>query len=473
MNHPHRVPAVVGIVLVLVAAWVIDNRVSRPATQVSTEVQTPMGGRSGARSSAWFCTGATATTDGAANGSIVVANAGKRRLTGTVTVIPTEGDSREVPLSVAATGRTVVRLTDVLTAPYASALVELDGGEAVVELAGTGPLGDTSTACASSASTTWYFAEGVTTRDAVEVISLFNPFPEDAVVDLVFTTEEGEVTPQALTGLSVEGRGMFAVSVGDHVQRRESVSVHISARAGRLVASRLQTFDGSAGRKGVSLGLGAAAPGDVWYFPEGFLAEGLTERFQLFNPGTQEARTSVELLLEQGQAEPIVLTVPAESRVTLLANDEARIPKGVAHAVTVRSTNGVPVVAERTIDAVSPAPRTGLSITVGARILAERWVIASGQADDTTEEWLVIQNPGGRPLRVTVTLLDDGVAVVPPSLGSVDVAARSRRGIRLNDFVRKGPTALLVTATEPFVVERDAYKVRSAGVAMSPGIPLR
>jgi len=473
VNRPHRLPAVVAIVVVLAGAWVVDSRIDRPSAAVATDVQTPMGGRPGARSSAWFCTGATATTDGAATGTIVVANAGARRLTGTATVIPSEGDAKQVNLSVAPSGRSTLRLQEVVTAPYASALVELDGGEAVVELAASGPLGETATACASSASTTWYFAEGVTTRDAVEVISLFNPFPEDAIVDLVFITEEGEVTPQALTGLSVRGRGMHAVNVGEHVQRRVQVSAQITARAGRLVASRLQTFDGSDGRKGLSLALGAATPGDVWYFPEGFLAEGLTERFQLYNPGRDEARTSLEVSLEQGSAEPIILTVPGQSRVTLVANDEARIPKGVAHAVTVRSTNGVPVVVERTIDAVSPASRTGLAITGGARVAAERWVVAAGQADDGTEEWLVVQNPGDRPLRVSVTLLDDGIAVVPPGLASIDVAPRSRRGIRLNDSVRKGPTSLLIAGQAPFVVERDTYKGRNLGTVMSPAIPLR
>ncbi len=474
MSQTPRAPAIAFIVLVLAAAWLVDTRVERPAAEVSTEVQTPMGARPGARSSAWFCTGATAGgDDAAANGTVVVANAGNRRLSGTVTVVPSGGDPRQVPLSVAATGRTAVRLADVVSAPYASALVELDGGEAVVELATTGPLGESATACASSASTTWYFAEGVTTRDATEVIALFNPFPEDAVVDLVFFTEEGEVTPQALTGLSVKGRGTTAVNVGDHVQRREAVSARISARAGRLVAARVQSFDGSAGRKGVSVSLGAAAPGDVWYFPEGFLAEGVTERFQVFNPGEEEARASVELALEQGQAEPIQLTVPAGTRVTLDANEEARIPRGVAHAVTIRSVNGVPVVAERTVEATAPSPRAGVAITAGARVTARRWVVAAGQVDDATEEWLVLYNPGPSPVRLTVTLLDDGVAVIPPGLGAVDVPARGRRGIRLNDMVRRGPTSLLIAGPSPVVVERDAYRTRGPGMTMGPAIPLR
>ncbi|MEW6154866.1 MAG: DUF5719 family protein [Actinomycetota bacterium] len=467
-----RGPAIGVIALVLVGAWAVDATVDRPAPTVTERVQTPMGARSGARSSAWFCAGATAEEGGEADGTVVVANAGRQPLTGTVTVMPEEGEPRQVGLSVPASGHQSVRLRDVLTAPYASALVELDGGEAVVELAATGPLGRSVTPCASSASTTWYFAEGVTTRDAREVITLFNPFPEDAVVDLVFNTEEGEVTPQALTGLSVKGRAMTAVTVGDHVQRRLAVAARISARAGRLVAARLQTFDGSEGRRGMSVGLGAAAPGDVWYFPEGFLTDGLTERFQIFNPGSEEAEVAVNLALEQGQAEPIVLTVPPESRVTLAANDEARIPKNVAHAVTVRSTNGVPVVVERTIDAVAPAARSGVSIIIGARAPATRWVVAAAQSDDTTEAWLVVHNPGASATRVTVALLD-GSASVPPGLAAIEVGARARRAIKLTGTVRPGPVPVLVTATQPVVVERDLYAIGSLGTAMSPAVPLR
>jgi hypothetical protein len=464
---------VAAIVLVLVGAAVVDGRVGRPSEEVATEVQTPMAARPGARSSAFFCTGATATSEGAANGTVVVANAGTNAIGGTVTAFPSDGEAKEVGIRVPAAGRAAVRLADVVTAPYASALVELDGGQAVVELTASGPLGESISPCASAASTRWYFAEGITTKDAVETITLFNPFPEDAVVDMVFNTEEGEVTPQALTGLSVRGRGMAAIDVGQHVQRREAVAARITARVGRLVAGRLQTFDGSVARKGMSVQLGSAAPGDLWYFPEGFLADGLTERFQLFNPNRDEARVQVELTLEEGTAEPIVLTVPGESRVTLSANDEARIPKNVPHAITVRSTNGIGVVVERTIDAASPSTRSGLAITLGGRVATLEAVVAAGQLDESTDQWVIVQNVSTRPARVTLTLLDEGVRVTPTGFDRIDLAPRQRRAIRLADAVRRGPTPLVVSSTTPVVVERDLYKLRAPGTAMSVAIPLR
>ena len=473
MTSPRRAPAVAAILLVLVGAALVDDRVERPVRQVVAEVQTPMGARPDARSSAFFCTGATASEEGAANGTVVVANAGDRPVTGTVTVIPSEGDPKEVGVRVPASGRAAVSLPEVVSAPYVSAMVELDGGQSVVELAASGPLGESISPCASAASTRWYFAEGVTTRDAAEILTLFNPFPEDAVVDMVFNTEEGEVTPQALTGLSVRGRGMAVINVGDHVQRREAVAARVSARVGRLVASRLQTFDGSGARKGMSVHLGSAAPADLWYFPEGFLGDGLTERFQLFNPSRDEARVEVELTLEEGSAEPIVLTVPGESRLTVSANDEPRIPKNVPHAVTVRSVNGVGVLAERTIDATSPSNRSGLAITAGGRVATRQALVAAGQVDESTDQWVVVHNVGPRPARVSITLLEDGTRLTPPRLDGIEVAPRQRRAIRLSDAVRRGPTSLLVSSTEPVVAERDLYKLRAPGTAMSVAIPLR
>lgn len=472
MSRTRRAPAVAAIVLVLAAAWTIDRQVGLPRPEVSADLQTPIGGRASSQSSAWFCTGTTAASDGAANGTVVIANGGKRTLTGAVTVVPSEGGPKQVGVSVIAASQTSLRLTDVLTAPYASAVVELDGGEAVVELTAAGELGETVTPCASNAATSWFFAEGVTTKDATEVVSLFNPFPEDAVVDMVFTTEEGQVTPQALTGLSVPGRGLTAVNLGDHVQRREAVSTSITVRTGRLVAARLQTFDGSQARKGMAVTLGAPGPGDVWYFPQGFIAEGLTERFQVFNPHPDEARVKLELSLDQGAAEPIELTIAPESRVTLNAGDEARIPKSVAHSVIVRSVNGVTVVAERTTEGVSPSPHAGVSITLGARLPSLRAMVAAGQVDDSTDEWMVVQNPGDRPAAVTVTVLDNGTPSVPPALNQFTVKARGQVTLRLGDLVRRGPTPLLITADQRVVIERDFYRPK-LGMAMSMGVPLR
>jgi hypothetical protein len=366
-----------------------------------------------------------------------------------------------------------VRLADLATSPFASALVELDGGEAVAEIATTGTLGDSVASCASSASSSWFFAEGVTTRDAGEVLLALNPFPDDAVVDVVFSTEEGTVSPQALTGLLVRGQALTAINVGDFVQRRESVSASLVARTGRLVVSRVQTFDGSAGRKGVSVGLGAAAPGPIWYFPEGLVADGLNERYLVYNPGTTEAQVELSLALDSGEAEPLRLTIPRESRLAVNASEESRIPKNVPHAVTVRSVEGPDVVVERAVDGAAPSARTGVSIALGARLPALRWATAAGAADDNNDQWVIVQNPGTQPARVTLNLLADGSATPVGSFTSVEVLPGQRRALHVNDALKRPAVPLLLTSTREVIVERAVYRVKAPGLAMSPAIPLR
>ena len=474
MTRTRRAPALAVLAAILVVGGIADRRARTGGEQEATTVsaQVPVAAPASAGSSAWYCPGAPATGP-QGESSVVVANAGNRRLTGSVTVYPDRGESRRTPISVGAAGRASVRLADVVSAPFAAALVELDGGEAVAEVVNGGTLGEGVSPCASSASSSWYFAEGVTTRDASEVLLALNPFPDDAVVDVVFSTEEGIVTPQALTGLLVRGQALTSINVGDFVQRREAVSASLTARTGRLVVGRVQVFDGSMGRKGASVTLGAAALGPVWYFPEGMVADGQSERFHIYNPSRAEAQVEVAIDLETGEAEPLRLTVPRESRLTVVAADESRIPKGVPHSVTVRTTEGPDVVVERTVDGASPSTRTGLSIMLGARLPALRWATAAGAADDTTDHWVVVQNPGDRTARVTLNLLGEGTPAPIGSLTQLEVAPGHRRAIHLNGSIRRQAVPLLVTATEPVLVERDLYRLKAPGLGMSMAIPLR
>jgi len=469
-----RIPILVVFALILVGAAVVDRQANpSPAAEADTlRLKVPAAAKASAGSSAWYCAGATAGANSLADGYVIVANSSSKALTGTMTVIPLAGESKGAPFQVAASSHVALHIADVLTAPFASAIVELDGGGVTVELSTTGPLGDSATPCASSGSSQWYFAEGSTTKDASETLLLFNPFPDDAVVNVVFSTDEGQVVPQALTGLSIRGQGMVAIGVGDHVQRRAAIATSITAQRGRLVAARLQTFDGTAGRKGISVALGSPVAAETWYFPEGKVTEGLVERFQLYNPSRQEAAVELHLTLDQGQAEPIIVAIPAESRVTVTANEEARIPKDVAHAVTARSVNGVGIVVERTIDAAPASHRNGLSVMPGALVAANRSAFAAGQSDDQVDEWIVIQNPGNRSATVSLTVLAGGMPTTDPSLQNIEIPAGQRRAVHLTEVIKLQATPLVIESSVPIVVERDLFRTKGFGTAMTTSIPL-
>ncbi|MBV8303671.1 MAG: hypothetical protein JOZ04_05640 [Acidimicrobiia bacterium] len=467
-----RWPALLVLLVLLVAAGFVDHSFSRPTAAVGTAAAgMPVAPPAGALSSTWYCAGGTADPNGTADMSVAVANDGDDTRTGTITFTPSQGDPKSVAVSIPAASRAVFRAQDAVKAPYVAATVELDGGAAAAEVGVGGTLGASVAGCASSASENWYFAEGVTTKDAGETLFLYNPFPEDAIVDLTFSTEDGQSAPQELQGLAIHGRGLLPINVGDYVHRRAQVSTQIATRVGRIVVSRLQTFDGTAGRKGQSLALGAPARSRTWYFPEGIVSNGITERYQLFNPSDREVRAELNLALEQGAAEPIDVTVPAQARVTVSANDEKRIPRQVAHAVTVTAEDPGLVV-ERAIDAAPPAPRAGFSSIVGATTTHDHWLLAVGEADEGWDEWVVVQNPGQRSVTFSVTALADGQRVGVDGAQDVEVPAGQRLAIRLGDHIKRQDLPIAVDATGLVAVERDMYPTKGLSLIMGIGIPL-
>jgi hypothetical protein len=467
-----RAPALLVLLAVIVAAGFVDHSFHRPRSVVrAAGGSMPVAPPANALSSTWYCAGGSSVPGGGADMSVAIVNAGTDARTGTVTFIPNQGDAKAVPITVPPASRAVFRAQDAVKAPLAAATVELDGGAVAADVGIGGPLGESATQCASSASDHWYFAEGATTKDAGETLFLFNPFPEDAIVDLTFSTEDGRSAPQGLQGLAVRGRGLVGVNVGDFVHRRQAVSSEVATRVGRIVVSRLQTFDGTAGRKGQSLALGAPARSRTWYFPEGIVSGGITERYQLYNPADREVRAELNLSLEQGAAEPIDVTVPAQARITVTANNEQRIPRQVAHAVTVTSEDPG-LVAERAIDAASPAPRAGFNSIVGAPALYDRWLFAVGEADEVWDEWVVVQNPGSRAITFSITALAGGQRVGIDGLQDLEVAPGQRRAVRLGEHIKRADLPVVVDATGPVAVERDLYRAKGLALMMAIGTPL-
>ncbi|MBN2622472.1 MAG: hypothetical protein JXA83_03835, partial [Acidimicrobiales bacterium] len=288
-----RLPALVLIAGAVAAAVAVDEARggphddARPPT-AGMRPDTIMPASPPARlgSSTWYCAAGTAEADGMADHTVVMANPTDEDLRAKVTVSTgavtgrapaggTASDERAGDRPVVATVRlpageqVALRLGDVVEAPLAAALVEVDGGDVAVEHRVTGPHGTDVAPCATTAASTWHFAWGSTTRDAREVVVLYNPFPSSATVDAVFTTEDGWREPVRLQGLPVPGGSVVGVEVGDDVTRSAQVSATFEARSGRVVVERLQQYDGSLGVRGLSLALGAPAPQHTWVFADG------------------------------------------------------------------------------------------------------------------------------------------------------------------------------------------------------------
>jgi len=492
-------------------------------------------------SSTWYCAAGTAVDGGMADHSMAIVNPGADDVAATVTVHvgTVAGAGAEVPaarrpaphterVEVPAGGRADVRLGDLVEAPLASAVVEVEGGEVVVEHRVHGEHGEDVGPCSTFAADTWHFAWGSTTRDAREVVVLFNPFPSAATVDGVFATEDGPREPVRLQGFPVPGRSVVGIDLGDDVTRSEQVSATIRARSGRVVAERLQQYDGSLGVRGLALGLGVPTPGAAWVLADGEASapaprtppprpgdgeasddegEGAlrtTERIVVYNPGDERAEVDVQVVPAGGELGPAPLpfrlSVGAGAHQVVDYGEHDRVEPGVRHATVVRSIDGRPVVVERVTADVGPVPAgdepagdpaarpASLAVAGGARLGATRWVVPTvvTPGGGSTVTYTVF-NPTDAPVEVSVDLLDgpglarpvgvpagipgtDGAGgdgpdpAVVPPGGAVEVALDSARADRVLGGV--------LSADGPVVV---GYVVRAADgrrTSAAPGVPV-
>jgi hypothetical protein len=162
---------------------------------------------------------------------------------------------------------------------------------------------------------------------------------------------------------------------------------------------------------------------------------------------------------------------------------EERVAAGVGHATVVRSTNGVPVVAERAMtqvvesdddngdedDAEEPSeaadPTGDITTGPGSVVAATRWAFPSSADSDGTG--FVVFNPDPeRSARVTLLAVADGRRAAVGSARDVEVPAGGRVTL-----VGDAAAAWVVESGAPVVVERVVLRADGVRLATGPGMP--
>jgi len=490
---PHRWPVFAVIVLALAGLAVADHNqssVSR-ADVVAEQGLMPVASSAAAVSSSFFCAGGTAAPNGAFDSTIVIANPNPNQITTTLTVYPAAapGDAAGAaavaalkpvtrPVEVGPRTRAYLSLRSVQQSPYASALVETNDPDVGVEHQILSKQGLSSSPCASAPSSSWYFPTGTTTRDAHELLAIFNPFSEDAVVDITYQTSDGFRAPEAEQGLPVTAGQLRIVDVTTDVPRLEQLAAFVSARAGQVVVDRLQSFDGSDPNHpaGAAATLGAPLPASVWTFPLGSTTDTTREAISVMNPGNEPAQVQLEVALDDpatnGVVDPIPVTVAPRGYTLVAMQDQTRVPKGIGHGLTVRSLAGPGVVAERLISSTVAAGRQGYAPAMGAPLVATRWLFADGSTiANTSNESLAIFNPSPREIaRVSVVALAQGQLLPIDGLQDVEVPPGGRAVLGLGAHVSRPDLPVIAETSLPTVVERN-YQL-NAGFGFAAGMPM-
>ncbi len=426
---------------------------------------------------------------GAAEQTIVIANQAEVDRTGTVTVFPEGGTPVAVPIEVGARSRHTLIVSDVVRAAHAAAVVELDGGGVTVEHKLAGPAGSSVSFCSTAPSDSWVFPVGTTRPGTTLDLTLFNPFPGEAVVDITALSDDGTREPEAYQGLVVPSQGVITLPLHEVITLRAQVTTVVRVRSGRVVGEIVQTADGTiiddgegqvdpqyapTVAAGLTAMLGAPGPAFAWVYPNGTTSEQLDERFVVYNPSEETAEVEVQVILDDpatnGIAEPFQIALEPRSHrsVVLFGTPDTRVPPGVGHSVVVRSVNEVPVVSARAIWSTAEEDPAGLTFTLGSPLVATRWASATSSLAGQAGASVTVFNPSPDvAVDMSIRVIGGGSDEPVTEDGSFTIGPNERRAVLIpGDGWGVDASSFVVVADLPVVVENH-YRFGEGGRDLS------
>jgi len=324
-------------------------------------------------------------------------------------------------------------------------------------------------ACRRSTSDAWYFPALSTTRDAGAMLTLFNPFPGDAGVDIEIGLDTGTRTPTSVTGVVVPAGTAKTIDLGAQgiAERRDQFTAVVHSRSGRVIAEVAQSFDGSLGPKGLQLSFGVPAPQRDWAFAGGFTGAGAAEHVIVQNPGDQRASVLVQVTPYGGATnppEPLDVTVEAHRYAVVDLSAETRVPGVGYHSIQVESNQPVVVARTTTLSGppdaaadpavpVRPALSRGVAISTGTPVAARAWTVPAIDAGADPSPVVMVHNPGVGIAKVTMSSVSAGATTDVADASGIEVAPGDSVAVPL-PAGGGAETTIQVRSTEPVVVER-------------------
>lgn len=469
-----RLGTVLTVVLLAVVAVLATGSVEPPVVRFAEldDVRSPTVASTDALSHVWVCPGLPINGGEGSGGDVIVLNVSTTPVTAQLTVLLGGESPDAVDVSVLPGERVVIDIASLARARFAGVMVEVFDGVAVVEQRARHPVGEAIAPCASGTSPTWFFADGSTAAGTTEELILSNPYPGAAVVDLRFVTASGPRAPQALQGLVLAPRSTTVVRLGhDFAPDEPAVAVSLRATAGQFVAGRSQHYLGG-GRLGYTLALGAPAPDEQWWFPDGEIGPGITQVLSLYNPTPTEVVADVVPLgipLGDSPTEPLQVRVPAGGLVSLDLGRLGTLPAG-RHGLLVSSLGEPSLVVEQAI--TRPAGDfvvTSVSMGVHGASPSRRWYAAVG-VEEPTSGAVAVMNTTGVDAELTLLDLGPGGAVPFPDIAQLSLPAG---GVVALDLTLSAIGRPLIIESDVEVVVARVFPRRpgSAGRSVSLAVP--
>jgi hypothetical protein len=286
-------------------------------------------------------------------------------------------------------------------------------------------------------------------RGAEEYLALFNPFGDDAIVDVTALTDTGIQAPAEVQGLVVPRRSRMTVAVHDIVRRQALVGLEVQARLGRVVAERSHRYDGTDGRSGLAVSLGVVSTAPRWDIPVGDAGNGIATAVVIANFGTQPVRVLVTSALGTAELAPERMELAGGAIASV--DPASRLPAGSAYSVVVSGRAGSRVVAESV--GAAPAGRTGAATLAGAPRPSKRWAFAAVRTPERGSR-IVVANPTTRPLTVELLVYTPGSTTGPTSAPAIALPAGGRVAFDVDALGYGADRVAVVQADGPVVAGR-------------------
>jgi hypothetical protein len=424
---------------------------------ISAEGWMPSAPPAGGLIETWFCPGVPATGVGGVEGDVIVANRTDSLLEGTVLVMNDRAETRRLSLAIEPWATATLDLDGTLPSTVVGAMVEIEGGGALVEQRSMHPDGDSSVACANATSDRWVLADGYTVEGSLDQVILANPFDQTVVVDIAFATRDGFREPGSYRGLTVPPQSIRLIDLGAPgagAQSEPVLAVDIEVARGRVVAGRFQHFRGG-GREGAQVSMAEPALREQWWFADGQKGAGIREEYVIFNP-TAEA-VEVDVLFVGIDTPVLVAPIEVPGREVLVYNPGAEpvLGEGPHAAVFATATNVASIVVERVVTrSVDGETSTGALSGATARQdghVARTWYVPVGPTDPV-ERALVVYNVDNSPGTVSVYAVGRSGPVPVDGMQAIEYGAARRIELDLTDPIVVG-RPLVIEATTRVMIE--------------------
>ena len=454
-------------------------------------------------SSSWYCNWYLPGQSGLTGAVVLLANTSSKELTASVKTYlgnTQQGRSLKIP------PHSFLRYPETVTPTVQFGAVSFvaNGGGTVAEMEITGQHGTAVSPCNSSPSAEWVALGSNTLPGSASGISIFNPFGQDAVVDVSMSSGLQKFAPGPLQGLVIAPYSSNNIDLTQYFSGQSHVAVSVKSRIGRVVLSGIvqRNSNGDAGLAALAT---FPASASQWSFPVGELSANQNQEILVYNPNSASVSVKLEFSYldltavapsspattagattsssvqgsqsahngpAKGAGYELLQSIAANSVSTISVKAQTAVQAGYSYQVSLTVAGGFGVVAADEYIGSASSPNVGYQVVGGTPLSTQHWIalydpsfigVANAQA------WLATVGTGINDLESEKTpLVDLGPTyLAPPGKTPASLPTAQAQLAHTSSKVLKTPThlnsvgALSPSVTGLIVSSKSAFTLGS------------